>query len=99
MNIKNIKQHEKKVEKKIGRGVDAGVFKPEFAEAMKACVNYTMDYGNVAGSNIVLEAATEDETIKDKIFSQVEKLTDENCICCKRKYSYAVVWDRYPRRD
>jgi enoyl-CoA hydratase / 3-hydroxyacyl-CoA dehydrogenase len=75
-----LKRAQEKIEKKISRGVDAKVFKPEFAKAMNECINYTADYKHIAGSGIVLEAATEDEMIKDMIFTQVEKLTSEDCI-------------------
>ncbi|RLD22555.1 MAG: hypothetical protein DRI69_00805 [Bacteroidetes bacterium] len=71
---------EGKIGKKIDRGVETGAFKPAMAEAMKNSITYTSDYSNVAGSNIVVEAATEDEKIKDIIFRQVEGFTDENCL-------------------
>ncbi|MHB8261005.1 MAG: 3-hydroxyacyl-CoA dehydrogenase/enoyl-CoA hydratase family protein [Bacteroidia bacterium] len=69
-----------KVYKKIQKGVEAGAFKPEQAEKMKSAMIFSADYENVRGSQIVVEAATEDENIKDKIFLQVEKLTDDACI-------------------
>src|ERR1035437_8699042 len=64
-----------KAHKKIQKGVDAGAFKPELAEKMKNAMIFSSDYENVRGSQIVVEAATEDENIKDKIFLQVETLT------------------------
>lgn len=69
-----------KIEKKIAYGEQSGAFKPEMAETMHKSILYTTDYSNVAGSNLVVEAATEDGNIKDIIFKQVEKLTDDNCI-------------------
>ncbi len=69
-----------KIEKKIQKGVDTGAFKPEMAETMKNSVTYTSDYQNISGSNIVLEAATEDEKIKNIIFNQVEKICDDDCL-------------------
>ncbi|MFQ5335108.1 MAG: 3-hydroxyacyl-CoA dehydrogenase/enoyl-CoA hydratase family protein, partial [Flavobacteriales bacterium] len=69
-----------KIEKKIGRGVESGAFKPEMAEAMKNSITYTSDYNLIAGSAIVLEAATEDEKVKELIFKQVEEITDDNCL-------------------
>lgn len=75
-----LQKAQSKIEKKIDRGSETGAFKPEMAEAMKSSITYTMDYANVAGSNIVLEAATEDGKIKDLIFKQVEELTDDACL-------------------
>ena len=69
-----------KIEKKIAYGEQIGAFKPEMAETMRKGILYTTDYSNVAGSNLVVEAATEDGSIKDIIFKQVEKLTDDDCI-------------------
>jgi enoyl-CoA hydratase/3-hydroxyacyl-CoA dehydrogenase len=50
------------------------------AETMKNSITYTTDYEAIKGSNIVLEAATEDGKIKDIIFKQVETLTDNSCL-------------------
>jgi len=47
---------------------------------MKNSISYTADYDAIKGSNIVLEAATEDGNIKDIIFKQVEALTDDSCL-------------------
>jgi enoyl-CoA hydratase / 3-hydroxyacyl-CoA dehydrogenase len=69
-----------KIEKKISKGEETGAFKPEMAETMKNSITYTTDYEAIKGSNIVLEAATEDGKIKDIIFKQVETLTDNSCL-------------------
>jgi enoyl-CoA hydratase/3-hydroxyacyl-CoA dehydrogenase len=69
-----------KIEKKIQKGVETGAFKPDMAENMKASISYTLNYGDIAGSEIVLEAATEDEKIKDTIFKQVEAICDDKCL-------------------
>lgn len=69
-----------KAHKKIQKGAESGAFKPEQAEKIKEALIFSTDYENVRGSQIVVEAATEDENIKDKIFRQVELLTDDNCV-------------------
>jgi enoyl-CoA hydratase / 3-hydroxyacyl-CoA dehydrogenase len=69
-----------KIEKKISKGLEKGAFKPEMAETMKNSIVYTSDYDAIKGSNVVLEAATEDGKIKDIIFKQVEALTDDTCL-------------------
>ena len=70
----------KKIEKKIAKGVETGAFKPAQSNAMIDSISYTLNYEDVAGSDIVLEAATESEPIKDKIFRQVEALCGESTI-------------------
>ncbi len=69
-----------KIEKKINRGVETGAFKPEMADNMKTSIDYTLNYKDIAGSDIVLEAATEDEKIKDAIFKQIEIYCNNECL-------------------
>ncbi|MBW8050888.1 MAG: 3-hydroxyacyl-CoA dehydrogenase/enoyl-CoA hydratase family protein [Cytophagales bacterium] len=75
-----IEKAKAKIEKKIAKGVETGAFKPEMAETMKTSITYTTDYQAISGSEIVLEAATEDENIKDAIFKQVESICDDKCL-------------------
>lgn len=70
----------KKIEKKILKGAETGAFKPDVAEAMKNAIRYTMSYDEIKGSDLVLEAATESEPIKDKIFKQAESICGESTI-------------------
>jgi enoyl-CoA hydratase/3-hydroxyacyl-CoA dehydrogenase len=69
-----------KVHKKIQKGLESGAFKPDQAQMIQDSLIFTSDYDAVKWSQIVIEAATEDENIKDKIFRQVETLTDSECI-------------------
>lgn len=69
-----------RIEKKVAGGVKSRAFRPEQAEAMLAAISYTSDYDDIAGSDLVLEAATEDEGIKDAIFKQVENLCGDDAI-------------------
>jgi enoyl-CoA hydratase/3-hydroxyacyl-CoA dehydrogenase len=75
-----LEKAKEKAHKKIQKGVEAGAFKPEQAEKIKNALIFSADYEQVRNSQIVVEAATEDENIKDKIFRQVETLTEDTCI-------------------
>ncbi|MBK7129585.1 MAG: 3-hydroxyacyl-CoA dehydrogenase/enoyl-CoA hydratase family protein [Crocinitomicaceae bacterium] len=75
-----LEKAKEKAFKKIQKGVDTGAFKPEQAERIKNALTFSSDYENVRGCQLVVEAATEDENIKDKIFKQVEAMTDDNCV-------------------
>ncbi|MDP1728317.1 MAG: 3-hydroxyacyl-CoA dehydrogenase family protein [Bacteroidota bacterium] len=66
--------------KKIQKDVEKGAITSDESEKIKSALIYSSDYENVRGSQIVVEAATENENIKDSIFLQVEKLTDDSCI-------------------
>ena len=57
-----------RIEKKIQRGVESGAFRPAMAETMRSSISYTTDYQAIAGSAVVLEAATEERKIKKIIF-------------------------------
>lgn len=71
---------QKKIEKKINKGLESGTFKPEQASIMKSSIKYSLDYADISGSDLVLEAATENESIKDGIFRKVESFCGENTI-------------------
>jgi enoyl-CoA hydratase/3-hydroxyacyl-CoA dehydrogenase len=71
---------QKRIEKKIAKGLETGAFKPEQANAMQSSIMYTTNYNEIAGAQFVLEAATESEPIKDAIFKQVESLCADNAV-------------------
>jgi enoyl-CoA hydratase/3-hydroxyacyl-CoA dehydrogenase len=69
-----------RLDKKIDRGEKTAAFSQNMAKAMKDSIRYTNDYNEIKGSEIVMEAATEDELIKDKIFKQVEALCNQDTL-------------------
>jgi enoyl-CoA hydratase/3-hydroxyacyl-CoA dehydrogenase len=71
---KALKSGEVRVKGKIGRGVKSRAFKKEEADAMIANITWTTDYSQLSGSDLVVEAATEEVSIKKKIFAGVEKI-------------------------
>ncbi len=66
--------------KKIDKGTETAAWKPAQAEAMKAVLTFTSDYAQIAGAGLVVEAATEDEGLKGRIFGQVEALVASDAI-------------------
>ncbi|MDR2189537.1 MAG: 3-hydroxyacyl-CoA dehydrogenase/enoyl-CoA hydratase family protein [Azonexus sp.] len=69
-----------KFEGKVDRAVTKGIFPAEQGARIKQSVVYTTDYNRIAGAGLVLEAATEDEAIKHRIFKAVEAICDDRCI-------------------
>jgi len=69
-----------KFERKVDRLVDRGNLAAVLAARVKGSIEYTTDYGRIAGADLVLEAATEDEAVKRKIFEQVERICSDHCI-------------------
>lgn len=69
-----------KLEKKVAKGVETGAFTAEQQAQMVGAVTFTTDYGQVAGAQLVVEAATENKDLKGKIFGQVEGLVADDAI-------------------
>ena len=63
-----------RTEKKLAKGVEKGKVKPEAARLAAESILWTVDYEQLRGADLVVEAATEDEGLKKKIFAQVERL-------------------------
>ena len=70
----------KKLEKKVAKGVESGAFKPDQAEAMTGNITWTTDYNALSGAKLVIEAATEDLNIKQKIVGALEAVVADDCI-------------------
>ena len=71
-----------KLEKKIAKGVESGAFTPEQQAQMVGAVSWTSDYQQLAGADLVVEAATENKELKGRIFAQVEALVAADAILC-----------------
>jgi len=69
-----------KLKKKIEKGVKTGAFKPEMGEAMVKNTIFTSDYEQLRGADLVVEAASENLNLKQKIFKQLEDLCPETAV-------------------
>lgn len=69
-----------KLEKKVAKGVETKAFKPEQAEQMTGSISWTSDYAELKGAGLVIEAATENRDIKQKIVAQIESIVPETCM-------------------
>ena len=77
---KALRSGEARVKGKISRGVRSGAFKPDEAEAMLANITWTDDYNELSGADFVIEAATEDKNVKNKIFSKLEQVCSHTAL-------------------
>lgn len=75
-----LKSGETHVKRKIGRGIKTGAFQQDEADSMIANIAWTSDYSQLSGADLVIEAATEEISIKRKIFSQLEKVCPETAV-------------------
>ncbi|MBC8474254.1 MAG: 3-hydroxybutyryl-CoA dehydrogenase [Cryomorphaceae bacterium] len=55
-----------------------------------ARINFSKDLKDIKGSGLVIEAIIEDLKIKQKLFSDIEKLVDENCIIASNTSSLSI---------
>ena len=70
------------------------VEKEKIIEAKKieilARINFSKDLKDIKGSGLVIEAIIEDLKIKQKLFSDIEKLVDEKCIIASNTSSLSI---------
>jgi len=69
-----------RTEKKLAKGVEKGKVKPEAARQAGESILWTTDYEQIRGADLVVEAATEDEGLKRRIFGQVERLVSPEAL-------------------
>ncbi|HSF16651.1 MAG TPA: 3-hydroxyacyl-CoA dehydrogenase NAD-binding domain-containing protein [Vicinamibacteria bacterium] len=70
----------KKLDRKVDRGIETGAFSAEQGPQMKANVLFTEDYEALRDAELVIEAATEDLTLKRRLFSRLEDLVGPETI-------------------
>ncbi len=69
-----------KAEKKVDKLAAKGRLKPEKAEAIKGALRFTTDYGALDGAALVVEAASENLDIKQKIYQQLESILADDAL-------------------
>ncbi len=80
IDAKPLKAAEKRLAAYAQKAIDRRKMKPEKAEAVLANINYTQDYDQLAECELVIEAATENIPLKQKIFDQVESIVASDAI-------------------
>jgi enoyl-CoA hydratase/3-hydroxyacyl-CoA dehydrogenase len=75
-----LKQAEKRIMGYTQKAVDKKKMKPDKAEVVRQNIVYTSDYEQIKNCKLVIEAATEDIPLKQKIFDMVENIVAEDVI-------------------
>jgi enoyl-CoA hydratase/3-hydroxyacyl-CoA dehydrogenase len=75
-----LKSAEKRYAEYAKKAVDKRKMKEDQAKAILANIAYTMDYGQIRDCDLVIEAATENIPLKQRIFSRVEELVNKDTI-------------------
>jgi enoyl-CoA hydratase/3-hydroxyacyl-CoA dehydrogenase len=77
---KPLKSAEKRIAGYTQKAVDKRKMKPGKAQAVRQNIIYTTDYNQIKDCELVIEAATEDIPLKQKIFDTVEKIVSDDTI-------------------
>lgn len=64
----------------VQKAIDRKKMKQDKAEAVLKNISYTMDYDQIKDCDLVIEAATENIPLKQKIFDTVEKIVGQDTI-------------------
>jgi len=75
-----LKRAEQRIIGYTQKAVDKKKMRPEKAAAVSENIVYTTDYEQIKNCQLVIEAATEDIPLKQKIFDMVEKIVSEDTI-------------------
>lgn len=77
---KALQQAEQRLTNYANKAVERRKMKPEQAEAVLKNINYTSDYESIKNAGLVIEAATENILLKQKIFAQIEAIISDDAI-------------------
>jgi 3-hydroxyacyl-CoA dehydrogenase len=70
----------KRISTYVQKAVDRRKMKEDQAQAVLNNIVYTMDYGQIKNCDLVIEAATENIPLKQKIFHSIENIVSEDTI-------------------
>jgi enoyl-CoA hydratase/3-hydroxyacyl-CoA dehydrogenase len=75
-----LKNAEKRISGYAKKALDRGKMKEDQAESVLSNIVYTMDYDQIRNCDLVIEAATENIPLKQRIFDDLEKIVREDTI-------------------
>jgi 3-hydroxybutyryl-CoA dehydrogenase len=80
-----------KIEKQLGRAVEKGRMEQSDADAVKGRISPTLDYSDLAGSDLVIEAITEDLDAKLEMWRAVDGVAGEGATFATNTSSLPVI--------
>ena len=75
-----LKQAEQRIIGYTQKAIDKKKMKPDKAEVVRQNIVYTSDYDQLKNCKLIIEAATEDIPLKQKIFDMVENIVSDDAI-------------------
>lgn len=80
-----------KIKKQLGRAVEKGRMEQAQADEVLGRINPTLDYGDFAGSDLVVEAITEDLDQKREMWRELDELVKEEALFATNTSSLGVI--------
>jgi 3-hydroxybutyryl-CoA dehydrogenase len=80
-----------RIEKQLARAVEKGKAEQVDVDAVRARIHGTLDYSELAGSDLVIEAITEDLAAKLEMWREVDGVVEEEAFFATNTSSLAVV--------
>jgi 3-hydroxybutyryl-CoA dehydrogenase len=80
-----------KIEKQLARAVEKGKSTQEEADAVRGRIEGTVDYGGLAGSELVIEAITESLPLKLEMWREVDRIVKPEAVFATNTSSLAVI--------
>jgi 3-hydroxybutyryl-CoA dehydrogenase len=80
-----------KIEKQLARAVEKGKASQEDADAVRARIEPTLDYGDLADCDLVIEAITEDLGMKLEMWNEVDGIVKDGATFATNTSSLAVI--------
>jgi 3-hydroxybutyryl-CoA dehydrogenase len=80
-----------KIDKQLSRAVEKGKSTQEEAEAIRARINGTVDYGDLADCDLVIEAITESLALKLQMWAELDRIVKPQAVFATNTSSLAVI--------
>jgi 3-hydroxybutyryl-CoA dehydrogenase len=80
-----------RIEKQLARAVEKGKAEQADADAVRGRIHGTLDYSELAGSDLVIEAITEDLAAKLEMWREVDGIVEDEAFFATNTSSLAVV--------
>ncbi|HKF79938.1 MAG TPA: 3-hydroxyacyl-CoA dehydrogenase family protein [Thermoleophilaceae bacterium] len=80
-----------RIEKQLARSVEKGKAEQTDADAVRARIQGTLHYGDLAGCDLVIEAITEDLAAKVEMWRELNEVLNDRALCATNTSSLPVV--------
>ena len=80
-----------RIEKQLAKAVEKGKAEQSDADAVRGRIQGTLDYGDLAGCDLVIEAITEDLQLKLEMWRELDSIIADGAVCATNTSSLSVV--------